>query len=1015
MNDKRGSIWRKWDFHVHTPFSVLNNGFGEDFDIYVKKLFKTAISKNIAAIGVTDYFTIDGYKKLKEDYLEKPEKLKELFSDGEITQILRILIFPNIEFRLHDLVNNRRINFHVIFSNEVKINDIEEHFLHDLDFVHESEPFDEDHCRKLKKNNLIELGIKLKKEQPEFTGNDLFVGMSTATVHHKDISKKLQDNRFKVKYIIGSPPDEDLSEIDWKSQEHMIRKLIIQKSNFLFASNPKTIKWALGKFDKEEQFIDEFKSLKPCLWGSDAHNFDKLFEPDLERYCWIKADPTFEGVRQILFEPEERVFIGREPEILNFIRTNPTKYFNKLEIKPDDSYSGKNGKWFDNLTIEFNNGLCGIIGNKGKGKSAIADILGLLGNTRISFDSSKDKLFSFLKKSKFCKRGFADNFHADLYWNDKNVSSKKLDDEIDETDIEKIKYIPQKFFEDLCATEDDSSFREELNKVVYSRVENKDKLGKNSFDEFIEYKTELINADIKKHKTTLEELNIQIVELQKKNTPEYKSSIDNKIKGKNDELNAHNMLKEEIKEIKDPSEDKELSEEQKKKSERISELTETINSIQDKIDDNTSKQDSLEIKKHEIIRLLEDIEEIKRYVAEWKEERKEIFEKYDFEIEKNIKFDVKIDSLNASKQKIENELLNIVKKLSEEPIQDEKGKEISLIIQINKLKSEKTKIENELEKPFKDYHDYIQKTKDWEKKKKAIEGDENTPDSLKYFQKEKQFIEKELSNSLNSKKTERNNITLNIYRKKQEIQSIYNSIKKAITDLLAQYSIDQQITLETSFKIESYFFREFFDEYVKRYKDFYQNADITLKQMVDNYDFDKEINISKFINDILDKDKILKESTNEIDFLNFLFSLDYLYPRYNLKLNNKELSELSPGERGGLLLIFYLILDKDDKPLVIDQPEDNLDNQSVSEILVPYIREAKKRRQIIMVTHNPNLAVVADADQIIRMDIDKENEYLVSSISGAIENPEINKAVVDILEGKMKAFNNRRLKYYTKE
>ena len=145
--------------------------------------------------------------------------------------------------------------------------------------------------------------------------------------------------------------------------------------------------------------------------------------------------------------------------------------------------------------------------------------------------------------------------------------------------------------------------------------------------------------------------------------------------------------------------------------------------------------------------------------------------------------------------------------------------------------------------------------------------------------------------------------------------------------------------------------------------------------------------------------------------MNYLFSLDYLSPRYNLKLNKKGLSELSPGERGGLLLIFYLILDKDDKPLVIDQPEDNLDNQSVSEILVPYIREAKKRRQIIMVTHNPNLAVVADADQIIKMTIDKENDYLVSHIGGAIENPIINKAVVDILEGKMKAFNNRRIKY----
>ncbi|MDD3940701.1 MAG: hypothetical protein PHQ01_03990 [Candidatus Pacebacteria bacterium] len=1014
MNDVRGSIWRKWDFHIHTPFSVLNNGFGDDFDNYVKILFKTAIEKNIAAIGLTDYFTIDGYKKLNEDYLNKPKKLQELFSDEEIEKINKILVLPNIEFRLHDLINNRRINFHVIFSNEVSICDIEEHFLHDLDFVYESEPFDKDHARKLKKSNLLDLGKRLKKEQPEFVGDELFVGMSTATVQHKDISDKLQDNRFKNKYIIGVPPDEDLSDLNWSSQEHMIRKLIIQKSNFLFASNHKTIKWGLGKLDTEEKFISEFKSLKPCLWGSDAHNFDKLFEPDLERYCWVKADPTFEGVRQILFEPEERVFIGKEPEILNLIKTNPTKYFNKLEIRSIDSYNGKNGKWFNDTTIEFNNGLCGIIGNKGKGKSAIADILGLLGNTRVSIDSSKDKLFSFLNKSKFCKRGFAENFNAILYWNDNSTSKKSLDDDIDETEIEKIKYIPQKFFEDLCATEDDLSFREELNKVVYSRVDNKDKLGKNSFDEFIEYKTELINAEIKKYKATIEGLNIQITELQKKNTTEYKNTIDNKIKGKTDELNAHNKLKEEIIEVKNPSEDEKLSNEQKLKSEKISKLAETLNTIQEKIDDYSSKQQSLEINKHEIVRLLEDVAELKRFVEEWKEERKEVFEKYEIDIEKIVTLDLKIDSLNSSKQAVEKELKKLEDFLSKDSIKNDDGKEISLVVQFGVHKTEKAKLENELDKPFKDYHDYLQKLKDWEKKKKAIEGEVNIPDTLKFYEKEREFIENELGKELELKNKQRNETTLSIFKKKQEIQNIYNSIKKSITDLLTQYSIDQQITLETSFKVEPFFYRNFFEQYVKRYKEFYQNADSFLKQLVENYDFDKAKNITSFIDEILTKDKLLKESTTEIEFLNFMFSLDYLNPRYNLKLNNKGLSELSPGERGGLLLIFYLILDKDDKPLVIDQPEDNLDNQSVSEILVPYIREAKKRRQIIMVTHNPNLAVVADADQIIRMDIDKENDYLVSNVSGAIENPEINKTVVDILEGKMKAFNNRRLKYYTK-
>lgn len=96
----RGSQWRKFDFHIHTPASVLNNQFGDDWDNYVKELFKKAIEKNIFAIGITDYLSIDGYKKIKNEYLDNQEKLLTLFSSDEIVKIKDILIFPNIEFRL---------------------------------------------------------------------------------------------------------------------------------------------------------------------------------------------------------------------------------------------------------------------------------------------------------------------------------------------------------------------------------------------------------------------------------------------------------------------------------------------------------------------------------------------------------------------------------------------------------------------------------------------------------------------------------------------------------------------------------------------------------------------------------------------------------------------------------------------------------------------------------------------------------------------------------------------------
>jgi predicted ATPase len=112
-----------------------------------------------------------------------------------------------------------------------------------------------------------------------------------------------------------------------------------------------------------------------------------------------------------------------------------------------------------------------------------------------------------------------------------------------------------------------------------------------------------------------------------------------------------------------------------------------------------------------------------------------------------------------------------------------------------------------------------------------------------------------------------------------------------------------------------------------------------------------------------------------------------------------------------LLLIFYLALDKSDIPLVIDQPEENLDNQSVFTLLAQFIKKAKEKRQVIIVTHNPNLAVVCDADQFIHVRIEKHNKNKVIINSGALENPEINKAVVDILEGTYEAFDTRDNKY----
>src|SRR5690606_26821242 len=116
--------------------------------------------------------------------------------------------------------------------------------------------------------------------------------------------------------------------------------------------------------------------------------------------------------------------------------------------------------------------------------------------------------------------------------------------------------------------------------------------------------------------------------------------------------------------------------------------------------------------------------------------------------------------------------------------------------------------------------------------------------------------------------------------------------------------------------------------------------------------------ILTFANGIIEKIRevgIGKQVKDVKRLYDLLFSFEYFDARYELRLGGKNLNELSPGEKGLLLLVFYLHLDMEKTPLIIDQPEDNLDNDSIFTVLANCIREAKKTRQVILVTHNPNL------------------------------------------------------------
>lgn len=127
----------------------------------------------------------------------------------------------------------------------------------------------------------------------------------------------------------------------------------------------------------------------------------------------------------------------------------------------------------------------------------------------------------------------------------------------------------------------------------------------------------------------------------------------------------------------------------------------------------------------------------------------------------------------------------------------------------------------------------------------------------------------------------------------------------------------------------------------------------------------------------------------------------------------RKLSRLSTGQKATALL--YLLLLDADGPLVLDQPEDNLDNRFISEGVVPKIRAEKRRRQFVFSTHNANIPVLGDAEQIIAMRAVGESGDGHAEVPrehiGAIDRPAVAALVEEILEGGKEAFQQRRMKY----
>jgi len=205
----------------------------------------------------------------------------------------------------------------------------------------------------------------------------------------ENVLEALDKHYFAGKYLIAVGKTE-WDNLKWDDQSIAEKRNIINQADLVFtaSANP-------AAYDAARKKLAESNVKATLLDCSDAHAPSSSENKDRVGNCftWIKADATFDGLVQAITEFEDRVFIGDAPPKRLLVEANRTKYASTIRIRRKAG-STLADTWF-NVDMPLSHDLVAIIGNKGSGKSAMADIAALAGDTK------NFKSFSFLKDTRF--------------------------------------------------------------------------------------------------------------------------------------------------------------------------------------------------------------------------------------------------------------------------------------------------------------------------------------------------------------------------------------------------------------------------------------------------------------------------------------------------------------------------------------------------------------------------------------------------------------------------------------
>lgn len=1019
----RGSEWRQWDLHIHTPASF--HWPGQRFDAtpnsatnrsLVDQMIEAINAAEPAVFALMDYWTFDGWFALKRR-LRDPD-----------APTLTKTVFPGIELRLA-APTTVRLNAHVLFSDAIPDQTL-------LDF--KSSLTIELTKRPLSDAALIDLARTV--------GADLLKKKGLSKSEIDDDEKALRAgsiiadiNCDSYKNAIASVPkgeaigfmpfdtSDGLQEVKW--HDHYSYFLGLFRSSPIFESRNIELRSAFvgERTTTNTHYFDSFQAglshiPRLVVSGSDAHQFVGVEGDNNKRgygqfpsgkITWIKADPTFQGLRQAIMEPAKRSFIGALPPKCHEIANNKTFFVDSVSIKKVPNAT-ETGRWLDGVNLPLSADLVAIIGNKGSGKSALADVVALLGNSR------QKAHFSFLRKDRFRGKSGdpARQFVGTLRWLDGKEETKSLhEDPLDER-VELVRYIPQGHFEELCnahVSGKSDAFENELRAVIFSHAGEDIRLGALDFDQLVEHQERAIRSQLNEYRKELHALNANISSCEDQLQPEKRKTLQERLELKERQISEHQKGKPTLPET-PPAE---LSPEQQKVVAQLEELTSTIRSH----DEETARTSMIGIELAAKTKAIRDLREalrlLERAYRQFTEQSTASMatlnlspaDLVDFVTREQVLEDL---SVEVTRQQVE----------AQETLRLQHLDRVALLAQQSALHTE-------LNERQRAYQESLDRLAEWEAALREMTGSPESPDSLEGLRRRLSQLDA-LPATLESHRNQRAQLAAEIFDRLEAQRLARERLFAPVQELIQsdslireEYKLQFRATLASSVSQLSQNLFTLIKQNAGEFRGNDDESHAVVRRLADAFDFSKRDDALRFVSELYGKvanaagsekgtvgiGPLLRKDRSAVAVYDLIFGLSFLEPRYSLLFQDAQIEQLSPGQRGALLLIFYLLVDKGRQPIILDQPEENLDNETVVSLLVPVLTKAKRQRQIIMVTHNPNLAVVCDAEQIVWANFDRKDAAKITYTAGAIENPEINRRVVDVLEGTKPAFDNRRIKY----